>query len=258
MYAFLRRPKWILSHLFVASLIAATIVLGLWQLNRLDERRSTNDEIDARLEEAVAPLASLTSADADEGVGAELRFRLVQVSGTYVPEDEVLVLNRTFSGAPGYWVLTPLLQPDGTAVVINRGWIPFRFAPGEPRPESAAPTGQVTVVGMVRETVEPEGIQSADPDGRLDALARPDLLRYQEQLSYDIWPVLVQAEQPESTEFPIRLERPELDEGPHLGYAVQWFIFATIGLIGYPLVLRRIAHSEGRDGRHSDIPVDYL
>ena len=114
---------------------------------------------------------------------------------------------------------------------------------------------------MARETVEASGIQRSDRSGvELTALARPDLARYQEQLDYDILPVLIQLEsqQPSGNDLPAPIPRPELDEGPHLSYAVQWFIFSLIAIIGYPLVIRRIAHSEGREGRHSDIPVDYL
>ncbi len=259
MYRFLLRPKWIVSHVLVGALIVTMIFLGFWQLDRLDRRQSTNDEVAARLQEPITSLAAITSVEDGYAVGDTVRFRLVEVTGEYVTSDEVLVLNRSLNGAPGYWVLTPLRQADGSAVVVNRGWIPFRFQPGTPRPEAAAPTGQVTVQGMVRETVEPQGIQTGDREGVvLEALGRPDLERYQQQLSYEIWPVLVQAEQPATSEFPVRLPRPELDDGPHFSYAMQWFIFSLVGLVGYPLVLRRIARSEGKDGRHSDIPVDYL
>jgi surfeit locus 1 family protein len=259
MYAFLLRPKWIVSHVLVGALIIAMIFLGFWQLDRLGQRQSTNDEVRARLGEPVTALRAITSVDDSYTVGGAVRFRLVELEGEYALEDEVLVLNRSLTGAPGYWVLTPLRQDDGTAVVVNRGWIPFRFEPGTPRVETAPPAGRVRVQGMVRETVEPQGIQTGDREGVvLEALGRPDLERYQQQLGYEIWPVYVQAEQPELSEFPVRLPRPELDEGPHLAYAAQWFIFGLIGLIGYPLVLRRVARSDGEDGRHSDIPVDYL
>lgn len=261
MYAFLRRPKWIVSHVLIGALIVTMVVLGFWQLDRLSERRELNDQVENRLGQPLVDIGELASAGDGYEVGEDVRFRLATATGAYQLDDEVLVLNRSFDGAPGYWVLTPLLLDDGTALVVNRGWIPFRLEPGTPRPEAAPPTGDVTVGGMVRRTVEPEGIQSADPEGVvLDALARPDLERYQQQLDYPILPVYLQLElqDPAAAELPATLPRPELDEGPHLSYSVQWFIFATIGIIGYPLTLRRIAQSEGKDGRHSDIPVDYL
>jgi len=265
MYAFLLRPKWIASHLLVGALVATMVFMGFWQLNRLDQRQSTNNEVTTRIGQPEVDIGDLTSAAAEYSVGADVRFRLARATGEYRPDDEVLVLNRSLNGAPGYWVLTPLLLDDGTAVVVNRGWIPFRLAPGEPRPETAAAQGLVVVSGLVRETVVAQGIQSSDPaDGVLDALARPDLERYQQQLSYEILPVLLQAEATAgagnslTADLPVALPRPVLDQGPHFSYATQWFIFSIIGLIGYPLVLRRIARSDGKDGRHSDIPVDYL
>ena len=255
------RPKWIVSHVFVALLIVAMVIAGFWQLGRYNDRRDTNDEVTERLDEPLADIADIVSVDDAFSVGDDVRFRLASATGEYQTDDEVLVLNRSLNGAPGYWVLTPLLLDDGTAVVVNRGWIPFRFEPGTPRAETAAPPGTTTVAGMVRRTVEPEGIQSADEEGVvLDALARPDLQRYQQQLDYPVLPVLIQLEvqEPAAAELPVVVPRPALDNGPHLSYAFQWFIFATIGLIGYPLTLRRIHRSEGKDGRHSDIPVDYL
>ena len=255
------RPKWIVSHVFVVLLILAMVVAGFWQLGRHRDRQDVNAEVTERLEEPLAEVTSLTAAGDPLSVGDDLRFRRATAAGEYRVDDEVLILNRSLNGAPGYWVLTPLQLADGTAVVVNRGWIPFRFAPGTPRPESAPPNGTVSVVGMVRETVEPEGLQSADPEGDvLDALARPDLERYQQQLGYPILPVMIQLEgqDPTPAELPVLLPRPELDSGPHFAYTVQWFIFVTIGVIGYPLALRRIARTEGKDGRHSDIPVDYL
>ncbi len=261
MYKFALRPKWLLSHALMAVLIVLAVVLGFWQLDRLDGRRSTNREIAAGLAVAALPIDQIVGVSDGYDIGAEVRFRLAQARGTYVAEDEVLVLNRSLNGAPGYWVLTPLILDSGDALIVNRGWVPFSPGPGEPRPGTEAPTGEVRVEGMVRQTVVAQRLQRADPaEGVLAALARPDLARLAQQLTYDVLPVYLQleAQDPPGLGLPRLLPRPELSEGPHLGYAVQWFIFAMIGLVGYPLVLRRIANTEGSDGRHSDIPVDYL
>lgn len=261
MYSFARRPKWIVSHVLVLIAVVAMIGLGLWQLRRLDQRQDSNGLITDRLSEPVARIDTLTSADDGYAVGDDLRFRLAMASGEYRYEDEVLVLNRTLNGLPGYWALTPLDLGDGTALVVNRGWIPFALAPGGPRPGTEPPGGEVSVEGLLRKTVVAEGLQNADPaTGVLDALARPDLARLEQQLDYPILPVYLQLERqsPAGSELPIRLERPELGQGPHLSYAVQWFVFTAVAVVGYPLVLRKVARSEGGEGRHSDIPVDYL
>ena len=101
------------------------------------------------------------------------------------------------------------------------------------------------VEGFLRSTETAAGVQVDDPDeGVLDALARPDLARLQQQLPYPILPAYVQleAQSPEQAgPLPVPVPRPELDDGPHLSYAVQWFLFSAIALVGYPLVLRKLA-----------------
>ena len=262
MYAFARRPKWVVSHMLVISLIVAMIAMGLWQLDRLSGRKDANALVVDRLSEPVDDITTLTVAGGDYDVGEQLRYRRATATGTYDAEAEVLVRNRSLNGSPGYWALTPLVLDDGSAVAVNRGWVPFSPGPGEPRPDSLPPAGTVVVTGLVRQTVTAEGLQRDDPDeGQLDSLARPDLARLEQQLDYPLLPVYLQleAQAPESeSALPIPLPRPDLDEGPHLAYAVQWFVFTTIAVIGYPLVLRRVAMSDGGAGRHSDIPVDYL
>ncbi len=260
-YAFATRPRWILSHLFVAALAVAMVLLGLWQLDRLDQRRDRNADITDRLGLPVVDVTELVSPSDPYEQGEVVRFRLATATGEYRSEDEVLIRNRTLQETPGYWVMTPLVLDDGTAVVVNRGWVPFALGPGEDRSESAAPDGRVQVTGLVRETRTARGLESADPSGTaLDALARPDLARLQEQLDYRILPVYLQLEsqQPPGRDLPVELPRPELDEGPHLSYAVQWFIFATIAVVGYPLVLRRIAHGGGQGRGRTDIPAEYV
>lgn len=260
MYRFALRPKWIVSHLLVLVLVVVMVVLGLWQLRRLDDRRSANDLVTARLAEPEADIRELTGPADDVDAGDDLRFRLATATGRYVADDEVLVRNRSLNGAPGYWVLTPLAFDDGSAVLVNRGWIPFSFSPDESRLGTEPPDGDVTVTGIVRETVVAEGLQRDDPaSGVLDDVARPDLDRIRQQLSYPILPVYLQLEsqQPPSGDLPVPLDRPDLGEGPHLSYAFQWFAFTAIALVGYPLVLRRVARSEA-EPRHSDVPVDYL
>ncbi len=241
---------WLLSHLLVLALVVAMINLGLWQLRRLDDRQDRNASVTSRSELAVEPVAEMLGG-LDYRQAAELEYRRVTASGTYLPGDEVLVLNRSFEGAPGSWVLTPLLLDDGTgAVMVNRGWINFALTQADDRSAVAPAGGPVLVEGVVRATSIAAGLQVADPaDGVLRALARPDLERLQRQLDYPILPGYVQltSQTPAVVGgLPAPVPLPELDEGPHLSYAVQWFLFSTIALVGYPLVVYRLARSGGR------------
>jgi surfeit locus 1 family protein len=244
-YAFARRRRWILSHILVVLLVVVMVNLGFWQLRRLDEKKDRNALITARMDEPVAPIDEILDQGDTSDVGADVRFRRATAIGTYDVADQVLVRNRSFDGAAGSWVLTPLVLDDGTALVVNRGWVPV-VADEVLSPDAAPPTGTVSVEGLVEQTEERGRFGPTDPaGGRLDVLSRVDVARYQHQVDLHLYPVWLQLtdQDPEAGDIPTLLRPPELSEGPHLSYAVQWFIFSTIAVIGYPLILRRRARS---------------
>lgn len=252
-YTFARSPKWLLSHVLVALLVLAMIGAGLWQINRHQERADRNATVSARALLDPVPLGSIIDVDAEPEVGEQEQFRRVSVTGEYRIDDEVLIRNRTFDGAPGWWVLTPFVTDEGWAVAVNRGWIPLTFEADAPRPGTEPPSGRVTIDGTIQPARTAEGFQVADPaTGQLSTLARPDVARLAKQLDYELSPVVLQLG-PEGSErvLPNPLAAPPLDSGPHISYAAQWFIFTTIAMIGYPLVLRRVAR-----GRAKSLPDD--
>jgi len=126
-WGFLRAPKWIVSHVAVLALVLAMVFAGIWQINRHGERADRNDLVRARSELAAVDIASVAPAGADDAVGESEQFRRVTATGEFRLDDEVLIRNRTFDGAPGWWVLTPFVLDDGSAVAVNRGWIPAGF-----------------------------------------------------------------------------------------------------------------------------------
>jgi cytochrome oxidase assembly protein ShyY1 len=252
-YSFARAPKWLLSHLLVAALIVAMATAGIWQINRHGERADRNATVTERAALEPVPLGTVAGPDAGAEVGEIEQFRQVSVVGEYRVEDEVLIRNRTLEGAPGWWVITPFVTDEGWAVAVNRGWIPLFFEADAPRPGTEPPTGRVTVVGTVQPSRTAEGFQVADPEtGVLSTLARPDVARLGQQLDYPLSPVVLQLEPTGDEQAqPVPLALPALDRGPHISYAVQWFVFTTIALVGYPLVLRRVAR-----GRSNSMPYD--
>jgi surfeit locus 1 family protein len=255
-WRFALTPKWIIRHLVVVVLVVVMVNLGFWQLRRLDDKREYKALVAARQEAPVADITDVVPVDAavgDDAVEAAL-YRSVRATGTYVIDDTVVVENRTLNGASGAWVLTPLRLPGGAAVVVNRGFVGFDregdIVPPDP------PAGTVTVEGLVFPSQVRGSFGPADPVGeRLDVLARVDLDRYEAQVDYDLRPAYVQLVEsdpaepaPASDEVPdlVALGPPHPDEGPHLAYAVQWFIFSTIAAGGYLLLLRRVALDQGK------------
>ncbi|CAN5132597.1 SURF1 family protein [soil metagenome] len=256
-YHFALRPRWLLSHLVVALAVALMVALGVWQLRRLDDRRDLNASIRSRQAVAVEDVAGIVSPEAGPDQADAVVYRRATASGTYNHDSEILVRNRTLDGRPGAWVLTPLVASDGTAVVVNRGWIPTQGVPDGVPFEARAPTGRVEVHGLLLASQERGSFGPTDPaEGVLDTLARADLGRLEQQVPFDLYPVYLQLESADPAPAPIPelLPGPELSEGPHLGYAAQWFIFSLIAAVGYPLILRRTAQSGGGAGGSSRPP----
>ena len=251
-YRFALKPRWIASHLFVLLLVVTMISAMFWQISRLHQKQARNAKVAARSHEPTAPITSLTKPGAYDGAGA-LEFRRVTATGTYQADQQVLVRSRSRDGAPGSWVLTPLVLADGQAVTINRGWIanggeflrvPARFAPA---------TGTVTVTGLARPSETRGSFGSRDPKtGTLTNLARADIKRLDQQVPEDLLPVFIQLETQKpglTDQDPEPVPMPALDEGPHLSYAIQWAIFTTIALVGYPLILRRRAREIEKESK---------
>jgi len=239
-----------LLNIAVLLAVAAMVTAGFWQLHRLSERRDRNSTITDRSELPAVEVQNLVSGADSFDVGNDIEFRSTRAIGVYLAEDEVLIRNRTYQGAAGYWVLTPLRLQSGDTVAINRGWIPHAAGTGATPADFAPAIGEVQVVGLVRATVIAEGLQQSDPSsGVLAEMARPDLARLSQQLDGALLPVYVQlqAQTPSSGDLPVPVPPPDLGEGSHLAYAVQWFIFATIAAVGYPLILRRLGRPGDRD-----------
>lgn len=227
------RGRWLVGHVVVVLLAALFIRLGIWQLDRLHQRREHNRLVKDR---TTAQPVAFTSLPKDPDAAD---FRIARAEGTYDVARQVMVRYRTYEGDVGSWVLTPLRLGDGSAVVVNRGWIPQ----DAPASTYRAPGGTVDVVGLVQTTQTRGRFGPTDPaTGTLANLARVDLARYQRQVPYDlaaVWLQLKSQSPPQPQRLPRPLPPPELGEGPHFSYAMQWFGFTLVGLIGWPLLIRR-------------------
>jgi len=249
----LRSPWWLVGHVIAVSAVVGFVALGSWQLSRLEERRAANALVTARLDQQAVPLADvLAEAGGDPGL---LAYRPVTVTGTYRPAEELRLSTRAHQGRPGHHLLTPLAYDGERAVVVNRGWVPLELddppvALAAPGPEGA----EVTVRGFLVPGQEAGGFGVRVPDGETDYLGVVDLDRIQQQVDADLAPVWLQLsaqDPPAPRGLPIPAAPPELTEGNHLSYAGQWFLFAAVVAVGYPLLLRRTVRDRTpmRDGR---------
>ena len=257
-YRFALRPKWILSHVLIFVLVVVMVNLGFWQLRRLDEKKSHNADVRRNEAVAVAPIDTILHTSDPTSRGSELAFRRVTMSGTYDTTNEVIVRARSSNSRPGVWVATPIRLANGDGVIVVRGFLPTQGTPDAVPAGAEPPSGTVTVEGLVQETQTKGLFGATDPSGvRLTDVARVDVERLQQQVPYHLYPVWVQLTSSSPAQVggePEVLPPPTLDEGPHLSYAIQWFIFSTIALVGYPLILRRSARNRdlGDDGPSVD------
>lgn len=216
----------------VALVVAATCVgLGFWQLRRLDERRTLNARILDR--RSATPI---TIEGASRGAAAE-PYLPAAARGTYDVAHEMLLYGRSLDGEPGHHVVTPLVLADGGAILIVRGWVPFAMQTA-PVPGAAPPVDDVEVSGSLAPD-EGDGSTAPGANGIVRVL---DVGGIASALPYEVFPLPLQlAEQapPQLGSLPTPVPAPELSEGPHLSYAIQWFAFAAVAVAGGAILLRR-------------------
>jgi surfeit locus 1 family protein len=230
--------RWILTTLLVIAAMAVMIRLGIWQLDRLEKRRAFNARVLAQVNQP--PL--LLSGQALDADLASLEYRPVIVEGEYDSSQEVALRNQAWNDQIGVHLLTPLkIAGSDRAVLVDRGWVPVQDFDSHDWSQYGE-TGKVRVTGVIRASSStPDFGKRADPPGRLDVWNFANVARIAEQVSIPLLPIYIQqAPDPSWLGLPHR-SQPELDltEGPHLGYAFQWFTFAAILGLGYPFFIRR-------------------
>jgi len=219
-----------------AGYLALTIVfavvcsgLGMWQLARRAEAQAEISRVDANFDaDAVNLTDALPTLDSFE---ESQKWLPVEMTGTYLLDEELLVRNRTFNINPGFEVLTPLLLANGDIFIVDRGWIPTGENQDAPDSVPAAPTGEVTVVARLKQGEPVLAGRSATGN----QVATINLPAIADRLGADTYTGaygLMKTEDPAPADRPTAVARPVRDEGPHLSYAFQWFVFALMGFIG--------------------------
>ncbi len=206
--------------------------LGLWQLDRLAQRRAFNAHLEARLAAAARPVESLP------GDTAQGHYHRVIARGRFEYDHQVVLAARSQLGSPGVHLLTPLRLDNGAVVVVNRGWV---YAPDamtiDEGPWREHDGDTVTVVGYAetwseRQTstapARPRVVRALDSAVVAQAIGTPMLPYYVAQTSDSV----------RAPDRPVRLGEPVLDDGSHRSYAIQWFSFALIAVIGGTLLVR--------------------
>jgi cytochrome oxidase assembly protein ShyY1 len=234
-YRFAMTPRWILGHILVLLAVVVMVNLGLWQLRRLDERRTYNARVNDRSRLAPVDLTELTGATASGRPASDVEFRRATASGTFDAAHELLVGYRTSQGLPGFHVITPFVLTDGQAVLVNRGFVPLEYANRWPVEEAAPPRGELTIIGLVRQSGHAKVVPNSKPPRFRDV----DIANMARFVPAPLVGVQLELQDPVPQGFPDPLPPLDLGEGPHLSYAIQWFGFSTVAVIGWGVLLRR-------------------
>ena len=240
MLRILREPRWLAFAAFAVVLALGCARLGLWQFSRLEDRRAAIALLEGNLAAPPAPVEAVLQPGRAPDPAQE--WRTVTARGRYDSAGQVLVRNRPLEGTTGSYVLVPLLTDEGAALLVNRGWVPRAPRASERADLPPAPAGEVQVVGRVRVG---ESVADDAALGRAQlpqpSVARLDPARItagQGRTAYGGYLELVE-ERPAPPVAPRPLPVPEIGEGPHLAYGMQWFLFGAFAIGGYVLLLRR-------------------
>jgi cytochrome oxidase assembly protein ShyY1 len=227
-WGFLLSRRWVLFALTVALLAWAAWWLGEWQFHRLQDRKERNAIIERNESAPPADVAEVMPLDGE--VSARDEWRTVTATGQYAVDDTIIVRYRTRDGAPGVDVVVPLDVAGGQSVLVDRGWLQTDARDVTAADVPAPPDGTVTVTGYVRRdgtgdstAVADNSTRAVSSDAIEDALGRPLHDGFVDLAAED--PAPATALEPP--------ELPELDNGPHFFYGLQWWFFGVLALFGF-------------------------
>jgi cytochrome oxidase assembly protein ShyY1 len=243
-YRFLLTPRWLGLASVVALLAAAAVVLGKWQFDRLDERRATNTTTRANLVADPVPVDQLLSAG--DHLDPDLEWRVVTATGRYDVDAELVVRNQSRDDeGPGSTVVVPLVTASGEAVLVERGWVSTAGSPTQLPDVTPAPAGEVTVTGWLRQDSSADAGATEPVDGAVRAI---DSAAIGEALDRALLPgyVALTAQAPPADEQLQPPQEPDLGQGPHFFYGLQWWFFAMLAVAGYLWFAWAEAHPKQR------------
>jgi surfeit locus 1 family protein len=237
--------RWIVPTMVVVAGMLLLARLGIWQLDRLDQRRAANAQLVTALNQSAVQLP----ADSLPSDLSSFKNRDVLVSGTYDFEHEGMLILQSWGRRSGVHLLTPLVFEGGeTAVLVNRGWIPDAEANEEDR-LSYQTSGTVTVHGYIAltQTLEREGIADGSPVRNEGEWYRVDVQAFAAQTSYELYPFFIVESPPEEvqTDLPYKITKDvDLSEGSHFSYALQWFTFSLLLSVIYIVYVNQAVQKE--------------
>lgn len=229
MYRFLLSARWTGFAVFVIVLATVCTRLGFWQFHRLEQRLDQNKVITAHLKAAPVDLAQALKPGAE--VDDKSEFTRVRATGTYDLENQVTVKFTTRDGAPGVDVVTPFRLSSGQAVLVDRGWQESENTVARPAVPDP-PAGEVTITGWLRQNNGADGDAIRPIKGQIRAISS---VGFAKSVPYELLGgyLNLRSEDPAPATKLAAEPVPERGQGPHFFYALQWWFFALLAVVGY-------------------------
>jgi cytochrome oxidase assembly protein ShyY1 len=220
------------------AMVFATVCVGLshWQVARLNETRTANELVDRNYHST--PVALGSALPTLTSYSPQQRWKQVTVTGTYLADSQVLVRNRPLNGQPGFEVLDPLELADGSVFVVDRGYVPIGNRQDRPDSIPSPRTGTVTVVVRLQ-AGEPVLSGRSGTRRELATIHLPDVATLVGKPTYTRAYGLMVSESPAAAARPTAMPQPQLDEGLHISYAIQWIIFGIMAFFGLWYAIRQ-------------------
>ncbi|HET7350289.1 MAG TPA: SURF1 family protein [Marmoricola sp.] len=226
---FLLSRRWVLFALVVAFLAWLAVQLGQWQFHRLEERREHNQVVSTNRHADPVPIDEVMSPDRAPAPDDE--WQRVRVTGTWDEGGTIVLKYQTRDSGPGVDVVTPLVTEDGTAVLVDRGWLKVDNTRDERPDLPAAGDGEVTVTGWVRRDATGGATEVSDLAARaISSRAAAEVLPY--PLYRGFLDLDEQTPSPETELEPVELPD-DTSEGPHFFYGLQWWFFGALAIFGF-------------------------
>jgi len=233
-------PRWLGILGFTIVFAVACVGLGQWQFDRRSQAQAAIALFDANYDRSPENLTTILETPTEFDVSE--KWLSVRVVGEYLASDIIYVRTRSGPGGIGFEQLAPLKTSSGRVFVVNRGWVPANSDNSAPAETPAVPSG---AVGVTARLIPGEKkIDGRDaPVGQIATINLETIDDRVNAVVYRGWYGRLTTESP-GTPAGVPWEKPVLDEGPHLSYALQWYVFALMGFFGYGWAMLKEARGD--------------
>lgn len=227
MFKNLTKPRWIALTAFLLIMIYLFIRLSDWQFDRYNQRIKNNEITTTALSSEPINLTDLSQ------VSGLKDWQKISIKGEFINSDAKLLRRQYLESSLGFWVITPLKLENDQVILVNRGWIPIAESSTSPQEIPSSPQGDLTIIGYVQTLKDTKSEPEDLPLNQINYLNSTNFTS--QPLSTNF--LQLASMSPMDNQVAI-IPLPELSNGPHFSYAIQWILFALMLPIGWYVLLK--------------------